>query len=165
MAPQLSSGWQHNYSTKTRLVGWANEQSMYSLMSMDRLSSGLYRLPRRQEIVVPVATASQVPLHAAPKQKQNKNIMVALPAIQSELMHPRVLFINGVLIFKFLSQLKSFKKFGLKSFWLANLFSIYFQLLKLVNRLKLAWPTLFGMGLTSAKGQTSAEGQILKCFK
>ncbi len=34
MAPQLGSGWQHNYSTKTRQVGHANEQSMYSLMSM-----------------------------------------------------------------------------------------------------------------------------------
>ncbi len=34
MAPQLSSHWQHNYSTKTRLAGWANEQSMYSLMSI-----------------------------------------------------------------------------------------------------------------------------------
>jgi hypothetical protein len=34
VAPQLSSGWQHNYSTKTRQVGCANEQSMYSLMSM-----------------------------------------------------------------------------------------------------------------------------------
>jgi hypothetical protein len=29
VAPQLSSGWQHNYSTKTRLAGRANEQSMY----------------------------------------------------------------------------------------------------------------------------------------
>ncbi len=27
-------GRQHNYSTKTRQAGWANEQSMYSLMSM-----------------------------------------------------------------------------------------------------------------------------------
>jgi hypothetical protein len=26
---QLNSGWQHNYSTKTRQAGWANEQSMY----------------------------------------------------------------------------------------------------------------------------------------
>jgi len=34
VAPQLSSGWQHNYSTKTRQAGHANEQSMYSLMSM-----------------------------------------------------------------------------------------------------------------------------------
>jgi hypothetical protein len=34
VAPQLCSGWQHNYSTKTRQAGWANEQSMYSLMSM-----------------------------------------------------------------------------------------------------------------------------------
>jgi hypothetical protein len=34
VAPQLSSGWQHNYSTKTRQAGRANEQSMYSLMSM-----------------------------------------------------------------------------------------------------------------------------------
>ena len=32
--PQLSSGQQHNYSTKTRQAGWANEQSMNSLMSM-----------------------------------------------------------------------------------------------------------------------------------
>jgi hypothetical protein len=31
---QLSSGWQHNYSTKTRQADCANEQSMYSLMSM-----------------------------------------------------------------------------------------------------------------------------------
>jgi hypothetical protein len=34
VAPQLSRGWQHNYSTKTRQAGQANEQSMYSLMSM-----------------------------------------------------------------------------------------------------------------------------------
>jgi len=34
VGPQLSSGWQHKYSTKTRQVGQANEQSMYSLMSM-----------------------------------------------------------------------------------------------------------------------------------
>jgi len=34
VVPQLSSGWQHNYSTKTRPAGQANEQPMYSLMSM-----------------------------------------------------------------------------------------------------------------------------------
>jgi hypothetical protein len=33
-ALQLSSGWQHNYSTKTRQASHTNEQSMYSLMSM-----------------------------------------------------------------------------------------------------------------------------------
>ncbi len=33
VAPWLSSGWQHNYSTKTRQAGQANEQSMHSLMS------------------------------------------------------------------------------------------------------------------------------------
>jgi len=32
LAPQLSSGWQHNYLTKTWLAGCPNEQSMYSLM-------------------------------------------------------------------------------------------------------------------------------------
>jgi hypothetical protein len=32
--PQLSSSWQHNYSIKASQAGWANEQSMYSLMSM-----------------------------------------------------------------------------------------------------------------------------------
>jgi hypothetical protein len=32
--PQLSGGWQHNYSTKTRQAGCANEQSMYSLLSL-----------------------------------------------------------------------------------------------------------------------------------
>jgi hypothetical protein len=31
---QLSGGWQHNYSTKTRQAGHANEQPMYSLISM-----------------------------------------------------------------------------------------------------------------------------------
>ncbi len=35
VAPQLSSGRQHNYSTKTSQAGQANEQSMYSLMSME----------------------------------------------------------------------------------------------------------------------------------
>jgi len=34
VAPQLSSGWQHNYSTKTRQTGHAIKQSMYTLMSM-----------------------------------------------------------------------------------------------------------------------------------
>jgi hypothetical protein len=34
VAPQLSSCWRHNFSTKTRQAGQANEQSMYSLMSM-----------------------------------------------------------------------------------------------------------------------------------
>jgi len=34
VAPQLCSGWRHNYSTKTKQAGRANEQSMYSLMSM-----------------------------------------------------------------------------------------------------------------------------------
>jgi len=33
-APQLSGGWQHNYSTKIRHMGCANEQSINSLMSM-----------------------------------------------------------------------------------------------------------------------------------
>jgi hypothetical protein len=34
VVPQLSGGWSHNYSTKTRQVGHANEQSMFSLRSM-----------------------------------------------------------------------------------------------------------------------------------
>ncbi len=34
VAPQLSSGLRHNFLTKTRLMGSANEQSMYSFMSM-----------------------------------------------------------------------------------------------------------------------------------
>jgi hypothetical protein len=34
VVPELSSGWQHNYSTKTRQAGCADEQFMYYLMSM-----------------------------------------------------------------------------------------------------------------------------------
>jgi len=34
LAPQLSSGWRHNYYTKIRPTGHAKEQSMHSLMSM-----------------------------------------------------------------------------------------------------------------------------------
>jgi hypothetical protein len=34
VAPQLGGGRRNNYSTKTRQAGRANEQSMYSLMSM-----------------------------------------------------------------------------------------------------------------------------------
>jgi hypothetical protein len=32
--PQVSGRWQHNYSTKLKHAGPANEQSMYYLMSM-----------------------------------------------------------------------------------------------------------------------------------
>jgi hypothetical protein len=32
MVPQLKGGWRHNYSTKTRLSGCANEQLIYSLV-------------------------------------------------------------------------------------------------------------------------------------
>ncbi len=39
VAPQLSSGWQHNYSNKTRQAGWANEQSIYYLMSMGSIDT------------------------------------------------------------------------------------------------------------------------------
>jgi hypothetical protein len=35
VAPQLSGGWLHNVSTKTWQVGHANEQSFYSVLSMD----------------------------------------------------------------------------------------------------------------------------------
>jgi hypothetical protein len=34
VVPQLSGGCQHNCSTKTRQAGCADEQSIYSLMSM-----------------------------------------------------------------------------------------------------------------------------------
>jgi hypothetical protein len=46
VAPQLSRGWRHNYSTKTRQAGPANEQSMYSLMSMMPSHSELFYLFR-----------------------------------------------------------------------------------------------------------------------
>jgi len=47
VVPQLSSGWWHNYSTKTRQAGRANEQSMFSLMSK-RYPQGYYNM----EIIV-----------------------------------------------------------------------------------------------------------------
>jgi hypothetical protein len=34
VAPQLSGGWQNNYSNKTRQAGIANQQSIDYLMSM-----------------------------------------------------------------------------------------------------------------------------------
>jgi hypothetical protein len=34
VGPQLSSGWRHNYSTKTRQAGRVDELSMYSIMCM-----------------------------------------------------------------------------------------------------------------------------------
>jgi len=39
VVPQLSSDWQHNYSTKTRQAGHGNRQSMYSLISMGVIQS------------------------------------------------------------------------------------------------------------------------------
>jgi hypothetical protein len=44
VVPQLCSGWRHNYSNKTRQAGRANEQSMYSLMSMSRIFAHLATL-------------------------------------------------------------------------------------------------------------------------
>jgi hypothetical protein len=41
VAPQLGGSRQHNYSTKTRQAGHANEQSMYSLMSMFDTACGV----------------------------------------------------------------------------------------------------------------------------
>jgi hypothetical protein len=41
VAPQLRSGWQHNYSTKTKQAGQVNKQSMCSLMSMSRCHLGM----------------------------------------------------------------------------------------------------------------------------
>jgi hypothetical protein len=40
VVPQLSGGWQYNLSTKTRHVGHANEQSMYSMLSMSLTQGG-----------------------------------------------------------------------------------------------------------------------------
>jgi hypothetical protein len=37
--PQLGIGLQHNYSTKTQQVGFANEQFIYSELSMDKLKT------------------------------------------------------------------------------------------------------------------------------
>jgi hypothetical protein len=34
VAPQLSGGWQHYYSTKARQAGRTNEQSIYSQLSV-----------------------------------------------------------------------------------------------------------------------------------
>jgi hypothetical protein len=34
VVPQLNGGWQYNYSTKARQGGRANEQSIYSLLSV-----------------------------------------------------------------------------------------------------------------------------------
>jgi hypothetical protein len=37
VVPQLSVGWQQNYSTKTRQAGGANEQSIYSLTYITKM--------------------------------------------------------------------------------------------------------------------------------
>ncbi len=35
VVPKLSGGWQHICSSKTRQAGWANEQYIYSRMSIE----------------------------------------------------------------------------------------------------------------------------------
>jgi hypothetical protein len=37
VAPQISGGWQHNYSTKARQAGHAKEQSVYNILSLDNM--------------------------------------------------------------------------------------------------------------------------------
>jgi hypothetical protein len=44
VAPQLGHGRQHNYLTKTRQAGCANEQSMYSLIMKKALLTSLNRI-------------------------------------------------------------------------------------------------------------------------
>jgi hypothetical protein len=41
VAPQLSSGWRHNYSTKTRQAGQDNEQSVYFLLCLCYLHTSI----------------------------------------------------------------------------------------------------------------------------
>jgi hypothetical protein len=46
VVPQLSSGWRHNFSTKTRQAGCANEQSVYSPMPMEQTLSMYTKLEK-----------------------------------------------------------------------------------------------------------------------
>jgi hypothetical protein len=56
VAPHLSSCWQHNYSTKTSPAGCTNEQSMYSLMSMnyihgfENMATKVFEFPADQKM-------------------------------------------------------------------------------------------------------------------
>jgi hypothetical protein len=50
VAPQLGGGQRHNYSTKTRQAGCANEQSMYSLMCMVKINKFLIKVFIREDI-------------------------------------------------------------------------------------------------------------------
>jgi hypothetical protein len=56
VAPQLGGGRQHNYSTKTKLAGYANEQSMYSLMSMGATYFLCHYVERSTSLFVPPLT-------------------------------------------------------------------------------------------------------------
>jgi len=62
VAPQLSGGWQHNYSTKTREASHANEQSFYLLsyiygefaeppMKYKNIVSMFVNLPNHQQYI------------------------------------------------------------------------------------------------------------------
>jgi hypothetical protein len=53
VVPQLSSGWQLNYSANTRHVRHANVQSMYSLTSM---AVSLLILKKRNMILIALTT-------------------------------------------------------------------------------------------------------------
>ncbi len=44
VAPQISGGRQHNYSNKARQAGHANEQSIYSLMSLDLTKNSFLKM-------------------------------------------------------------------------------------------------------------------------
>ncbi len=57
----------------------------------DTVCIGLYRLPRLQEIFVPVATGKIVALHAVPNQ--DKNIPMVLSSTKPEYRHVRVKFV------------------------------------------------------------------------
>jgi len=64
VAPQLSSGWRHNYSTKTRQEGRANEQSMYSLMPMNSFQTYFVSFPGRRTRTDPDVVPDAPVLHA-----------------------------------------------------------------------------------------------------
>jgi hypothetical protein len=70
VAPQLNGGWRHTYSIKIRQAGCANEQSMYSLMSMVGMTAAQWQ---KTHLIILRSPVQIEPAAARLQLKQRRN--------------------------------------------------------------------------------------------
>jgi hypothetical protein len=73
VASQLSGGWRHNYSTKTRQAGHANEQSIYLRCLWKEEKSPLTKVNKKKSTICHVTLNNQL---ARDKMSRDKKLPI-----------------------------------------------------------------------------------------